>query len=193
MSKKIHNLTGISILSALIIVLTMVAGGIRIGPFSITLALVPIIIGSALYGASAGAILGAVMGITVIIFSIATGDIGVMTLLNQNPLACILVCILKSTLAGWIAGLVYGLVAKKSPKAGVIAAGITCPVVNTTVFILGMILFFFSAVEAGANGQKILNYAITGMAGINFLIELAINMALASVITYIIRYAANRN
>ena len=56
-----------AILSALILVLQLVAGYIRIGPASITLTLAPIIVGGALYGKRMGAFLGLVFAIAVLV------------------------------------------------------------------------------------------------------------------------------
>lgn len=61
------TLTGISILAAVVVVLTVACNFIKFGPFSITLALAPIIIGSALYGKKAGGILGGVFGLVVLL------------------------------------------------------------------------------------------------------------------------------
>ena len=52
------TLTGISILAAIVVVLTILCTFIKFGPFSITLALAPIIIRAALYGKKACAVLG---------------------------------------------------------------------------------------------------------------------------------------
>ena len=57
-SAKTQRLTGLALMTGTIIVLQIVASFIKFGPFTITLALAPIIIGAALYGAGAGAYLG---------------------------------------------------------------------------------------------------------------------------------------
>ena len=40
--------------------------------------------------------------------------------------------------AGWLSGVCYRAIAKKNELAGVICAGIVCPVVNTGLFVVGM-------------------------------------------------------
>ena len=52
------KLVSTALLAAVIVVLQTVASGIRIGPFTPTLSLIPIIIGALLYGPLAGAFLG---------------------------------------------------------------------------------------------------------------------------------------
>lgn len=186
---KIRRMTGISILMAVVVVLTLLGNFVRFGPFPITLALAPIIIGAAVYGPSAGAILGFAFSLVVFITGIMGWDGGtVMLLMGVNPVACTVVCLAKGTLAGFLAGLVYSLIAKKNVHLGVIAAGIVCPVVNTGIFIVGMLLFFAETLASWAGGQPILNFIIFGLTGVNFLVELAVNLILASGITTIIRY-----
>ena len=54
------GLTGLALVTAIVAVLQVVASFIKFGPFTITLALAPILIGAALYGPKAGAYLGGV-------------------------------------------------------------------------------------------------------------------------------------
>ena len=186
---KIRRMTGISILMAVVVVLTLLGNFVRFGPFPITLALAPIIIGAAVYGPSAGAILGFAFSLVVFVTGIMGWDGGtVMLLMGVSPVACTVVCLAKGTVAGWLSGLVYSLLARKNVHLGVVAAGIVCPVVNTGIFIVGMLLFFAETLSSWAGGQPILNYIIFGLTGVNFLVELAVNLILASGITTIIRY-----
>ena len=190
---SVRRMTGLSLLAAIIAVLTILGNFVRFGPFPITLALAPIIIGAAMYGPSAGAILGGVFGLVTLLSGIAGWDGGtVIYLMGVNPVACILICVLKGAGAGFLAGLVYDLIAKKNSRIGVIAAGIVCPVVNTGLFIIGMLIFFTSALESGARGQGLFYYVIFGLTGVNFLVELAVNLVLSSGITAIIKYAKGR-
>lgn len=191
--ESVRRMTGLSLLAAIIAVLTILGNFVRFGPFPITLALAPIIIGAAMYGPSAGAILGGVFGLVTLLSGIAGWDGGtVIYLMGVNPVACILICVLKGAGAGFLAGLVYDLIAKKNSRIGVIAAGIVCPVVNTGLFIIGMLIFFTSALESWASGQGLFYYVIFGLTGVNFLVELAVNLVLSSGITAIIKYAKGR-
>ena len=190
---SVRRMTGLSLLAAIIAVLTILGNFVRFGPFPITLALAPIIIGAAMYGPSAGAILGGVFGLVTLLSGIAGWDGGtVIYLMGVNPVACILICVLKGAGAGFLAGLVYDLIAKKNSRIGVIAAGIVCPVVNTGLFIIGMLIFFTSALESWASGQGLFYYVIFGLTDVNFLVELAVNLVLSSGITAIIKYAKGR-
>ena len=186
---KTKKLTELTMLAAIVVVLTIFSTFIKFGPFSITLALVPIIIGGVLYGAEGGALLGFVFSLVVLITGLFGWDGGtVMMLIGIRPLAAILICLLKGTLAGWVAALVYRAVAGKNGKLAVVLASIVCPVVNTGVFIAGMLLFFTSTLESWASGQGGFYFIIFGLTGINFVVELLSTLALSSVVTAIIKY-----
>ena len=183
-----RKMTGLAIFTAIIVVLQVLCTFVRFGPFSITLALAPIIIGTAMYGKGAGAYLGGVFGAVVPVTGLMGWDGGtVMLLMGINPLGCVLVCLLKGVAAGFFAGLCYELIAKKNDKLGVLISGIVCPVVNTGLFIVGMLVFFFDTLSGWAGGQNLLLYIIVGLTGVNFLVELAVNIVLSSGITRIIR------
>ena len=183
-SKQIMTLVGMGILTAIVIVLQMVASAIHFGPFSITLVLAPIIIGAALYGPGAGAWLGTVFGAMVLL----TGDAAAFLAVNVPGTIC--TCILKGLLAGLAAGAVYKLLEKKNQLASVVTAGIVCPVVNTGVFLLGCLVFFMDTVKewgAGAGYENVGAYFLFGFVGLNFVIELAINLVLSTAIVRILK------
>ena len=183
-----RKMAGLAIFTAIIVGLQVLCTFIRFGPFSITLALAPIIIGTAMYGKGAGAYLGGVFGAVVLVTGLLGWDGGtVMLLMGINPVGCILICLLKGIAAGFLAGLCYELIAKKNDKVGVLVSGIVCPVVNTGLFIVGMLVFFFDTLSSWAGGQDLLFFIIVGLTGVNFLVELAVNIVLSSGITQIIR------
>ena len=70
MNEKTERLAGLGILTAIIIVLQIISTFVKFGPFSITLTLIPIVVGAALYGVGAGAYLGAVFSATVLLLSV---------------------------------------------------------------------------------------------------------------------------
>jgi len=151
--QKINRMVGIAVLAALVVVLQLLSSVIKIGTVSITLTLIPIVVGAAFYGPGAGAILGTVFGLVVYINSATGADYGGNMVFLANPFLCAVVCIGKGTLSGWCAGLVYRLVARKDAALGrnavaVLLAAITAPVVNTGVFLLGMVLFFQETLRA---------------------------------------------
>lgn len=184
MNGKTKKIVGIGLFTAIVVVLQLLGGGIKFGIFSISLVLVPIVVGAAVYGWQAGAWLGFAFGVTVLL----TGDAAAF--LAVNTLATVLVVLVKGTFCGLFSGLVYKLLENRSRTAAVVVAGVTCPVVNTGIFLLGCQLFFFETITQWAalyGYPNAGNYMIFGLAGINFLIELAVNIVLAPVITRIIK------
>ena len=176
-----RKLTGLAILTALVVILQFLPVK---GPFFlITLTLVPIVIGSALYGAFSGAWLGFIFGVTVLL----SGDAAAFLTINiPGTIATVLV---KGILAGLAAGLVYKLASKVNRYFGVICAALVAPVVNTGIFLLGCRLFFMDTVNgwAAASGyENVGAYMILSLVGINFLIELGVNMVCSPIILRLI-------
>lgn len=185
-NEKTRRLTGLALMTAVIIVLQVVASFIKFGPFTITLALAPIIIGAALYGAGAGAWLGAVFGVVVLIACIAGWDYGGNVLFTANPLLTAALCIVKGAAAGFVSGLVFRGLSRRSSMGAAITAGIVCPVVNTGIFVAGLTLCFYDTLVAWAGGTDLIYYIIFVLTGVNFLLELAINLVLSTVIVRVV-------
>ena len=183
---NVYRMTGLAILSAIIIVLQVFTTFVRFGPFSITLALIPIVVGAAMYGVGAGAYLGAVFSAVVIIMCITGGDVGGFMVWSANPVMCVIMCMLKGTAAGFLAGLMYQLVGKKNQLLGVILAALISPIANTGIFIIGMLLFFRETLASWAGGSDLLTYIIMGLTGVNFLVELGVNIVLSPIVVKII-------
>lgn len=181
---KTKNLVGLGLFTAIVVVLQLLAVGLRaLGLFSISLVLVPIVVGAAVYGWKSGAWLGFVFGAAVLL----SGDANAF--LSVDVVGTIVVVLLKGTLCGLAAGLVYKLLAGKSPFAAVIVAAAVCPVVNTGIFLLGCRVFFFDTIAAwgaAAGFESVGTYMIFGLTGVNFLIELGVNLVLAPVIARLI-------
>ena len=176
---KTSKVVGLGLFTAIVVVLQFLGSFIKFGPFSITLVLAPIVIGAALYGIGAGAYLGLVFGATVLI----SGDAAAF--LTINPIGTVIIVLLKGMLAGLAAGLIYSLISKASSLAGVIVAGVVCPIVNTGIFLAGCYIFFQEWLVAvfGTTGFVTV---VAGLVGVNFIIEMGINMVLSTAIVKII-------
>ncbi len=172
---KIQKLTLGAILTALVVVLQCMGQFIRFGPFSISLVLIPIVIGAAMCGTVISTWLGFVFGVVVLITDAAP-------FLAISVPGTFITVLLKGMLCGLLAGLVYKLVSKKNKYAAVVSAAVICPIVNTGVFLLGCVLFFFETIEswgvAGGYGTAV-EYMFLGLAGGNFLFEMATNIILS--------------
>lgn len=176
----VKKLTGLALLTAVVVVLqvltTLVA---RAGMFSFTIALVPIVVGAALYGWKAGAWLGFVFGAVTLMDAAAFFAI--------NIPGTIVTCIVKGTMAGLMAGVVYKLLEKKSRFAAVLAAAVTAPIMNTGFFILGCLAFFLKTITEWAGGGDVFLYIIAALVGVNFFIELGVNLVLSPTIVKLIK------
>ena len=173
-----------AILTALVVVLQLLGSFVKLGMFSISLVLIPIVIGASVGGAKLGAWLGGVFGIVVLI----SGDAApFMAISIPGTITTVMV---KGIACGLVAGLVYKCLENYNRYLAVLGAALVCPIVNTGVFLLGCVAFFFDAVaEWGAgNGQSFFVYLMVGMVGLNFLVELAVNMLLSPVVVRLLDY-----
>ena len=173
----------LSLLGALVAILAYLGGFIRIGGLaSISLTLIPVVIGAALCGPGAGGFLGAVGGA---VFFITADSVFWLGLSIPGTLITVMV---KGYLSGYLAGLAYKALEKKNRYAAVIVSAIVCPVVNTGIFIGGCFLFFLETVKTFASdaGISIAAYLIIFFVGLNFVFELLSNIILSPVILRLI-------
>ena len=179
-SRKIsaQTLTLSAILTAMVVVLQLLGAVIRFGPFSISLVLVPIVLGAALCGPAVGAWLGLVFGFVVLI----SGDAAPFFAVSVPGTVITVLC--KGVACGWCAGLTYRALMERNRTLAVAAAALVCPVVNTGLFLVGCRVFFYSVILtwAGESGESVIRYVFVGLAGVNFLVEAAVNMVLSPVI-----------
>ncbi|MBQ2863328.1 MAG: ECF transporter S component [Clostridia bacterium] len=187
--KKLHDMVGTAILAAIVILLQVFVV-IPLGAFSITLTLVPIIIGAIIYGARTGAFLGGVFGVTVAI-QVVTGAMGVLSFMmfETRPVITLTLCVLKGVMAGLVSGLIYAL-CKKHRAAGVILSAISCPIVNTGIFVGGLFLFYYPLMSQFASENAFastVSFIFVGIVGLNFVVEFIINVALIPVVLRLIK------
>ncbi len=181
---NVRKIVGTGLLAAIIVVLQFVGASIKLGPFSISTVLMPIVVGAALFGAGSGAVLGAVFGLVVLL----SGDAAPFMVIS--PIGTVFTVMVKGALAGLCAGLVYRALEKKNDYVAALCAAVTAPVVNTGVFLIGCVLFFLDTITAWGEAAGFKNvgaYMFLGLAGVNFLTELAINVVLCPVIVRLIR------
>ena len=180
-SRSIRRLTGMAMLSAIVVVLQLVGSFIRLGPVSVSLVLVPIAVAAALYGPAAGAVVGGVFSVVVLL------QPDTAFFYNLSMAGTVVTVLFKGILAGLLAGLVYRAMEEKNSLAAVILAALICPLVNTGLFLLGCRLFFWKGLTELAGGANTFAYVITTMIGFNFLAELAVNLICVPVIQRIVK------
>ena len=176
-NNKILRMVGIALMMALVFVMQSISSIIPpVGGFAISLVLIPIVLGSAVYGPGAGALLGATFGTIVYINCLTGADPGGAMVFQASPVLCFLVVMGKGTLAGLASGTVYKLLKGKNSYIAMLVAAIVCPVVNTGVFIVCMLTFFIDVLSVWAGGGDLLGYILTGLILANFVPELIINI-----------------
>ena len=193
------KLVGLASLAALVVVLQLLSNYIQFGPVSITLALIPMVVGAVLYGPTAGFGLGALMGI-IILTAPSTS-----LFLNYNLPGTIILCILKTGLAGLASGWVYkGLIrvnvlGKAKFPVAIITATLVAPIINTGLFILGTaVLFqglgfkneageFVELVPSAGGFGKAFSAAVGFVVFTNFIVEFAVSVVLSPSIVYLFK------
>ncbi len=173
----------LALLTALVAMLSYLGGFIKIGGLaSISLTLIPVVLGAALCGPLSGAWLG---GVSAAVF-FATADAAFWLGLSIH--GTIITVMVKGILAGLAAGLVYKLLEKFNRYAAVVVSAIVCPVVNTGIFLIGCLIFFMDTVNAGAvaEGMSAGAYLIIFFVGLNFVFELLVNVIVSPAIVRVL-------
>ena len=192
--QRVLYLVQMAFLTAIIMVLHF--SGVAIPAFGtkISLVLIPIALGAMLLGTTAGAVLGFIYGLTVFItLGVMHMDLFTGFLFDSNPVMTFLICTVKTTAAGLVAGLVYRALSKKSVLLAVIVASALVPTINTGVFVLGCFTIYntISLVAAG-NGYAPVYFILVVCAGVNYALELAINLILSPALERITRVFSKR-
>ena len=199
-NQHVKNLTIIAICSALVVALQFFSSNIS-NPFGVnfTLALTPIILCGALTGLKGGIVTGMSFGAITVINAVISRDIWTAALLQLNSKTCvftILICFIKAIAAGLVSALIYNALKKKNRFLAIILASAAAPIVNTALFILlALTVLSSSFAELAASGnalfagsdKDIIYYLVIGCAGINFLVEFAVNLILAPAIHRVIK------
>ena len=177
----------LALLTALVAMLAYFGGFIKIGGLaSISLTLIPVVLGAALLGPTSGAWLGGVAGATFFLTADAVFWLGL------SIHGTIITVMVKGILSGLLAGYAYKLVERFNRYVAVIVSAIVCPVVNTGIFLLGSLIFFIDTVSAGAvvEGMSVGGYLIIFFVGLNFVFELLLNLLLTPALQRVIKTVA---
>lgn len=184
-----EKLVLLALFSAIVAVLAYYGGFIKIGGLaSISLTLIPVVIGAALYGPMAGAWLGGVAGVMFFLTPEAAAWLGL-----SIP-GTIITVMSKGILSGFCAGLVYQLLKKANRYLAVFVSAIVCPVVNTGIYLLGCIVFFVDEISrhAQAAGLSVGACLIIVFVGLNFVFELIANIVASPAIVRILDIAKKK-
>lgn len=183
-----HNLAKTALLIAIVIVLQYFGSYVQIGTIRFSFVLVPIVLGSIIVGPINGGIIGLGFGIITIIMGLTGYDQFTGFLLQESSIATVLVCVVKSVAAGYFPGLFYRLLSNKNNKAAIYVSAISAPILNTSLFIAGMLLMQKTLYRLEAvQSTNIFYFLFIQAAGVNFIVELAINLLLVPVLSSVIK------
>ena len=171
----------------IIVVQTICAVAARLGIFSFTLALVPIVVGGMLLGPGYGTIFGGVFGLISYIFCLTGLDAGGAILVGLNPLLTALICFLKGFATGLVPSLVYRVLHKKNFHLAAILGALLAPFTNTGFFLVFGFWFFKDTLVAWGGGGTNLFRIIITIIGVNFLIEFFSTLLLSPAILRILQ------
>ena len=187
-SKRNQELTRKVALIGLLTALTVVLSYIKIPIVStatVTLVLPVVVVGAILCGPLVGAWLTVIPAITA--FPEAA------LFMTYNPAGTILTLLLKGILAGYAAGALYRLLVKNHPKGAIFTAAAVAPVVNTGVFLLGCYVFIWPELVALAHENGVgIGLLLFGLAGMNFIVEMILNVVLCPALVRIVEIAKKK-
>jgi len=190
--EKTLRLVQLGLLSGLIILLQMYFVIPLPGSLTLSLVLVPIVVGAVLYGPASGALLGGVFGVLVAVMAVQ-GRLGALTnmMVAYNALLTVAICVLKGVAAGFVPGLIAKAFKKRS-FVGIVLAAAAAPIVNTGIFTAGMLTVFRGVMmdfanSIGMGGVNALYFAVVIVLVVNFIIEFAANLILSPAIAGIVR------
>ncbi len=187
-----------AVLTALTVVLQFIGGYLKIGPVNLNFTLIPLVLCGMLLGVWYSLGLGAIIGFVILIQGIAGLEPFTGYLFNASPVLLSLVCVLKTTFAGGAGALVYKFLNKKNKYVATFVSAGVVPVVNTGVFVLGMLILktplygFLSSAGLSVEGLNPLYVILVIVVTWNFFIEFALNLILAPAVYAVIKAIERR-
>lgn len=203
--EKILHLVQLAMLLAIVVVLQLTGASLPIGLIPLTFVLIPIVVGAFLLGPIDGAILGFTFGL-ITVFQTPLNPF-LMVFFEANAILYVILAILKATMAGFCSGLIYKglnkLFKEKKKILSTTIASISAPIINTGIFVIGMLIFFFPELSS-LPSMTIENnpFAIftnpfqvlfIGFCGVNFIGEFLVSLVLSPAIIRIVDIIKNKS
>lgn len=144
---NVRFLTELALLAAIIILMALTPIGYIRTPFlTVTLITIPVAVGAMILGPKGGTICGLVFGLTSLYTALTAPSAMMGAFLAINPILVAILCVVPRVLEGLLCGLIFkGLegALKRNPVIYYIA-GLSCPVLNTILFMGTLVLFFYN-------------------------------------------------
>ena len=191
------NVAILGILIALVIVLQLFASAVPMFGVTLNFSLIPIAFAGILLGAFGGAIVGFVCGLVVFIsMAVLGGEVFTSTLFQAHPVMLTLICIGKTTIAGLVSGLVFKFLSKKKEFLAVCISAIILPIINTGIYMLGIIIMKDTTATflgMGANSAMAVFGAVFALIWLNFVLEMAVNLVFIPMIKRVVKAIKKAN
>ena len=182
--EMIKKIALVGLLTALATVLSFIKIPI-VSSATVTLVLPVVVIGAALCGPVVGAWLTVIPTIT----SFAEAAL----FMTYSPFGTVLTLFLKGILAGLASGFVYKLLSAKRPVGAAVTSAVVAPVVNSGIFLLGCYIFLWDVlIEMAESAGVGMGLLLIGLVGMNFMVELVLNIVLCPAIIRIIKIATGK-
>lgn len=187
---SIKKLVLTAVFMAITAFLQLFASSFTVGTVSFSIVLIPIVICGILVGKMGGFLTGLTFGVITMVGGITGGDVFTATLMQSGTrgfLLTSLICLVKASMAGLVSAIVYKALKNTNQFVATICAAATAPIVNTGLFILGMLTMTDILNDAFLQGGSVIYFLVIGCAGINFIIELLVNLIFAPAIYHLIK------
>lgn len=189
-----RNIAWFAILLALTVVLQVWGSAVRIGANTVNLSLIPVVLAAILLGPLAGAVMGFASAAVILIYVVLGTEPLSFMMFQDHPFITVALILIKTTAAGFVAGILFQLISRKNAYVATFAAAAATPVVNTGLYILGALLMSDTIAASGfADGMSAIYFLVVVAAGVNFLIEFAVNMVASPAIFSVIKVIRKRS
>ena len=172
-------------------------GYLKIGLIEITFMVLPVAIGAIILGPAAGAVLGAVFGLTSFIQCFGMSTFGVF-LLSLNPILTFITCMVPRVLCGWFSGVLFRAMQKfdKTRVISYFVASLSTALLNTLFFMTALCLCFYHTEYiqgfASALGAGNVLLFIVLFVGVQGLVEAALCTVVGAGVGKGVRHALHR-
>lgn len=183
-----------ALFTAIIVLMTFTPlGYLRVGGIEITFLSIPVAIGAIMLGPVAGAVLGGIFGLSSFLQCFGLSAFG-STLFNINPIFTFILCVIPRILMGYFSGLIFAQTKKRTDSILPFGlAAIAAPVLNTVLFVGGLILLFGQSdyIQDMQGGSSVLQFMVVFI-GLNGLVEAAVGTVVGTAVSKAVYSFAKR-
>lgn len=192
---NVRWLTQLALLVAILLVMNYTPlGYLQVGPLSASLLSLPVAIGAMTMGPTAGALLGAVFGITSFLQAMEGKSLLSAAMFNASPVGTFVVCVVSRVLMGLCAALLFKALCKLLPKQEkfcCFAGALLTAVLNTVFFMGALVLLFYDLpyvqeLAQGMGATNVLMFVVL-FVGVQAIVEWVLCCLVAGAVTVPVR------